>query len=158
MPSLRSVLYFISWVLLFILNSILIYNLIFNARKWKRDFPVHQVVSVVAISLAYLILSLTNLFKYGVEPLIRISIFKSKISSLGLLKKLVELSKYQNILTFMSSLEFLLIGIFVISFTPMHREKIGMLFRCKKRAEPEQNVRDRLKGEQGVGSVKEQPF
>ncbi len=51
MILINGIVYGLAWLFLLVLNIVLGYNLARNAKKWKREVPFHQVVSITAVSI-----------------------------------------------------------------------------------------------------------
>ncbi len=141
-PILFAILYGLGWLFLLVLNIVLAYHLIFNARKWKREIPVHQVTSVMVMSVANLIIAVAHVANKVVFPMLDVGLRQGAKSTFSL--ELETVNMYRQIIEvfhMVSPLEYLMTAIFLISFTPEYKEKIASwCCCCCKNNEPNDQI------------------
>ncbi len=139
--------YVLGWLFLLLINIVLVYNLFVNARKWKREVPCHQVASIVGVSICHLIFSLLSINSRGIGPfvkhLIMYRLISGSASSLSILLKLTEVEKYAVISAGINSIEHLMVGLFLLGFTPKYKDMIVNLCQCCKKPEDMNTVQRR---------------
>ncbi len=131
--------YIIGWLFLLMINIVLVYNLIRNAHKWKREVPCHQVVSIAGICICHLLFSLMTVNTSAIGPLVSHIIVNSLVSSsstLGIVLKLHEIDKYLTISTCINSLQHFMVGLFLLGFTPKYKD---MILQCCCKIRPDEN-------------------
>ncbi len=160
-PILTSIIYVLGWLFLLVLNIVLVYHLVFNARKWRREVPIHQVASVMGISLADLIISIVHVINYGVWPIMELVAFRVHATrSLGVweLEMNEVVGKYFNFFNMVSPIQFLMTGFFVLTFTPKYKEKIASMCCCKEKEKQEDtNKRNPTLGKEDPNNVDQMP-
>ncbi len=145
MMLINGIAYGLAWLFILLVNIVLGYNLARNAKKWKREVPFHQVVSIVGVSICHLIFSSAIVNSHGILPIVYSTALSRESSAFQFLLKFTEMEKYRIISICINSIQHLMIGGFLLGFTPKYKD---MIVKCLCAEKPENTLAMRRRGRQ----------